>query len=102
MDFSQALKELKAGKKITRSSWLSKRWVALGGSPVVLEADKFWNKHSRAFAKTQLNQQAVVSPYFIEKTIDNEIQMGWAPNQNDCLAQDWAIVLTADGRYVES
>lgn len=92
MDFGEAFRNLKNGLRVARGEWQGKRWVALGGTPVVLEADKFWNRHTRAFAKAQPGETAVVNPYLVEKTAKDAVQMGWAPTQEDILADDWSIV----------
>lgn len=92
LTFGEAIAELKAGNKVTRNGWNGKKmWLALGGTPVVLEADKFWNKHSKAHAIAN-GGSAVVEPYIIMKTARESIQMGWSPTQSDCLAEDWETV----------
>lgn len=91
MNFSQALELLKSGDKLVRTGWNgSGMWVALGGNPVELSADKFWNEHAKSFAECN-DGKAVVASYFILKTVGGDIQMGWTPTSADLLADDWAI-----------
>ena len=91
-DFQTALTALKAGEKVARAGWQGTRmWIALGSGTVALEAEKFWNRHSRAFAEAN-GGTATVSPYIIMKTAQETIQMGWTPSQADLLADDWEIV----------
>lgn len=92
LNFSEALQFLKDGERVQRTGWNGKdMWIALGGTPVVLEADKFWNKHSKAFAE-QNGGKATVDPYIIMKTAQGSIQMGWLASQADLLATDWLLV----------
>lgn len=92
LTFSQALDYMKEGERVARTGWNGKdMWIALGGTPVVLEAEKFWNKHSRAFAEKN-GGSATVDPYIIMKTAQGSIQMGWLASQADLLANDWLLV----------
>ena len=89
--FDLAVRALKEGKKLTRKEWRDKNmWIALGAGSAALEAEKFWNPHSRAHAE-KMGGTAEVNPYIIFKTADDKIQMGWQPSQSDVLADDWVI-----------
>lgn len=91
MSFEEILPRLKAGEKFCRKNWNGHNmWIALGGAPVILEAEKFWNPHARKHA-TQAGGKAVVDPYFIMKTSQGSIQMGWLASQADLLANDWEV-----------
>ena len=90
--FSEALQALKDGYRVQRSGWNGKNmWIALGGGNAELPADKFWNPHSKAHAENN-GGSAVVDDYFIMKTAQNTIQMGWVPSQADMLAEDWVVI----------
>jgi hypothetical protein len=92
MDFGDALKALKNGKRIARAGWNGKgMWLCLGQGHAGLEAEKFWNPHTRAFAE-QNGGTAPVLPYIIMKTAAGEILMGWLASQTDMLAEDWQIL----------
>lgn len=87
--FSEALEALKDGYRVQRNGWNGKNmWIALGSGNVKLPADKFWNPHSKAHAENN-GGSATVDSYFIMKTAQDTIQMGWVPSQADILAYDW-------------
>lgn len=92
LNFGQAIEALKEGRRVAREGWNGKgMWIALGEGNPALEADKFWNPHTRAFAE-QNGGTAEVLPYILFKTADNKILMGWLASQTDILAEDWVIV----------
>ena len=92
MDFSKALEAMKSGGRVQRAGWNGKdMWIALGDGGVT-EAGKFWNRHSKAFAESQPNKSAEVLPYFLMKTADNKILMGWLASQTDLIAEDWVLL----------
>lgn len=89
LSFSSALSALKSGHRICRTGWNGKNmWIALGAGNAKLPADKFWNPHSKAHAESN-GGSATVDSYFIMKTAQGTIQMGWVPSQADMLANDW-------------
>jgi hypothetical protein len=91
MTFGQALDALKRGQKVARRGWNgADQWIALGKG-AHLGAEEFWNEHTRDFAETN-GGYATVRPYFILKTAQQDILMGWSPSQSDALAEDWLIV----------
>jgi len=93
MDFGGAIDVLKTGHAAARKGWDGKgMWIALGQGNEALEAEKFWNPHSRAHAVKQ-GGSAKVEPYIIFKNAQDNIQMGWQPSQADVLANDWVVVL---------
>lgn len=96
MDYSDALRELKRGQKLSRSGWNGKgMWVALM-SGLMLPAfssqepgAKVNDRTARLVgADTPLDSQ----PYFAMWTADQQWQPGWLPSQADQLAEDWEIV----------
>jgi hypothetical protein len=92
LDFGEALIALKAGKRVARAGWNGAgQWVALGSGNPLLDASQFWNPHARAHAE-QNGGGATVLPYFILKTAQGAVLMGWASSQSDALAEDWQIV----------
>ncbi len=89
--FDTALSLMKDGNRVRRSGWNGKgMWICLGAGTDGLPADKFWNRHTRAFAEAN-GGTADVLPYLIMKTADNKILMGWLASQTDMLAEDWEI-----------
>lgn len=87
--FGRALQRLKMGERIARSSW-GDSWVCLGAAHPGLEADKFWNPHTRALAEAN-GGTAPVHQYIIHAEA-GQIQMGWTPSQAEMLAEDWHVV----------
>ena len=92
MTFGSAIEAMKKGMKVARSGWNGKdMWIAVGGQPVVLKAEGFWNPHAKKHA-IENGGSATVLPYIIFKTAGNEILMGWLASQTDMLAEDWLII----------
>ena len=93
MDFGDAIRAMKAGKKVARVGWNGKgMWLALscdGGREV--PAAGFWSAHNRAFAEEN-GGTATVLPSITMKTATGEILMGWLASQTDMLAEDWMEV----------
>lgn len=90
--FGYALEAAKNGYRIARAGWNGKgMWVCYGQGNPALEAEKFWNPHTRKFAE-ESGGTAEVLPYLIFKTADNKILMGWLASQTDMLASDWCIL----------
>lgn len=91
MTFSKALDAMKAGERVSRAGWNGKgMWICLGQGQTC-PADGFWNRHTREFALSQPGHTAEVLPYFIMKTADDKILMGWLASQSDMVAEDWDI-----------
>lgn len=91
-DFGQALRLIKQGHKVARSGWNGKgMWIALGAGNPALDANAFWNEHTRQFALNN-GGAAEVLPYILFKTADDKILMGWLASQSDMLSEDWVIV----------
>lgn len=93
MDFGDALRALKAGKRVARAGWNGKgMWLSLScdGSRRVA-AENFWSPHNAEHARNQ-GGAATVLPSITMKTATGEILMGWLASQTDMLANDWVIV----------
>jgi hypothetical protein len=88
--FGRALQLLKRGQRIARASWATTgAWICLGDAHPGLEADKFWNVHTRALAEEN-GGTAPVHQYIIHAEA-GQIQMGWTPSQAEMLAEDWRV-----------
>lgn len=94
MDFGDAIRAMKDGKKVARSGWNGKNmWLSLScnGSRTI-HADSFWSPHNAEFARSQPGECATVLPSITMKTATDEILMGWLASQTDMLSEDWEIV----------
>lgn len=92
LTFGQAITAMKAGRKVARAGWNGKNmWICIGKGHPNLEAEKFWNEHTKKFAIDN-GGTAEVLPYVIMKTADNKILMGWLSSQTDTLAEDWTVL----------
>lgn len=93
LSFGMALEAMKLGNRVARTGWNgSGQWVCRGEGNPALPAEQFWNSHTHAFALMN-GGTAPVLPYFILKTAQGAIMMGWSPSQSDALAEDWEIVI---------
>lgn len=94
MDFGDAIRALKSGKKVTREGWNGKgMWLSLSNAGTMeLHADGFWSKNNADYARSRPDQCAVVLPCITMKTASGEILMGWLASQTDMLAEDWEVI----------
>lgn len=95
LSYEEALIAMKDGHRAAREGWNGKAmWICIGEGQQI-GPEKFWNKHTRAFA-TQRTADGkgltTVLPYFIMKTADDSILMGWLASQSDMLSSDWCIL----------
>ena len=86
LDFSDALKKLKEGCKLTRLGWNGKDMFVY-----LVPAGNF--KPYTPIAETLVNEDGLVpyNPYFAIRTVNGSIST-WVPSVNDCLAEDWYIL----------
>lgn len=94
MDFGDAIRALKAGKRVARSGWNGKgMWLTLSPGRESFSAVDFWAPANRDYALEQ-GGAAKVLPCITMKTATGEILMGWLASQTDMLAEDWLVVET--------
>ncbi|HEY6861680.1 MAG TPA: DUF2829 domain-containing protein [Pseudolabrys sp.] len=94
MDFGDAIRALKEGKKVARSGWNGKgMWLSLSGLDGArnIPASGFWSKNNADFAEAN-GGSVWVLPCITMKTVGDEILMGWLASQTDMLSEDWEIV----------
>lgn len=92
MCFSDALKALKEGRKITRSGWNGKdMYVVAQTQTTKTKASDIWNPHNKAHA-AKLGGHIDVAPYCTLKTAQDTLAMGWIPSTGDLFAEDWVVV----------
>lgn len=94
MDFGDAIRALKAGKKVARAGWNGKgMWVAMTpGStfPAAGARDGHAAKH-RADELSDADP-IVLLPHIDMRAADGSMVIGWLASQTDMLAEDWAVV----------
>lgn len=96
MDFSEALRLLKAGRKMARSGWNGNgMWIVLMPAlylpPYSTQEPgaKVNDRTAKHIGKdTPLDSQ----PYFAMWTAAKQWQPGWLASQADMLAEDWEVV----------
>jgi hypothetical protein len=96
MDFGDAIRALKEGKKVARTGWNGRgMWLAMSPGVASLPADKFWAGPNREYAEAN-GGAAEVLPCITMKTINahgrEAILMGWLASQTDMLSEDWEII----------
>jgi len=85
MDFGEALRALKEGKKLARKGWNGKgMWLVLMPSFRVEEP----NERTRAHGIAEAFE---CGGYIVMWTAQNIWQPGWLASQNDMLADDWEL-----------
>lgn len=89
MDFSQALIELKAEKKLRRAGWNGKdQWVVM--MPALYLDAGLCNGRTRKHLGDNIPLDS--QPYFVLKNTQGKWQPGWVPSTGDLLAEDWEVV----------
>lgn len=94
MNFSQALEELKLGKKVARKGWGKGAFIYLVESKEVnienLQGEAA--KHFEAHKDSNRGKRVTISSHIDMKTADGSLLVGWTPSEDDMLADDWEIV----------
>ena len=85
VDFGEALRLLKNGKKVSRKGWngsgMYAYYIPANSYPAITE-----------IAKKEFGDKLVpYRPYLALKTAQNDVAT-WNPSTSDCLAEDWFIV----------
>jgi hypothetical protein len=86
VDFGEAIRLLKSGKKVSRKGWngsgMYAYYVPANSYPVSTE-----------IAKKEFGENALVPyrAYLALKTAQNDIAT-WNPSTSDCLAEDWFVI----------
>ena len=96
MDFSEALKNLKAGKKLTRKGWNGNivsfdpnMYIWLEPACKLPRLDSMYENLKAAFGRNASMEKLGT---FIMKTRDNKLMVGWLATNTDLLADDWVVV----------
>ena len=87
--FGEAIRRLKAGKKVARKGWNGKGMFVVyqkgypNGIPCNKQTAEAWGINE--------GDLFVCNPYFQIRCVDGSHSM-WVPSINDCLAEDWVVV----------
>jgi hypothetical protein len=98
MDFGEALRAAKDGKRIARLTWRRKRaWVVAMPARHVFPRDLIAHPAIYDWAKAMSDDQALLKPVRIDpsmvmKTERGALVFGWFATSTDMLADDWSIV----------
>lgn len=93
MNFSQALEELKKGKKVCRQGWNSKGVFLYLVEGTIIDFDKLRGNCAKYVTKdsTQLDA-ACINSHIDMRIANGSIVIGWVPSQTDLLAEDWEVI----------
>ena len=86
MDFSDALKEIKHGKKVSRNGWNGK-----GMFVFLVQGSKFKVNRPPLLGIYPEGTEINYHGHIDMRTSDNQI-VPWVASQTDVLAEDWGIV----------
>jgi hypothetical protein len=96
MNFGEAIKEAKEGKKIQRAGWNGKdMWVVLMPAlnlPPFSSQEPGAKVNDRTAKHIGLDTPLRSLPYFAMWTADKKWLPGWLASQTDMLADDWQVL----------
>jgi hypothetical protein len=98
MDFGDAIRALKDGKRVSRSGWNGKGMYLFWARAVALEHPPHGVNqhgpygHSAPEEVVKIMDNEGPTPSICMKTAQNTIVVGWLASQTDMLAEDWEIV----------
>lgn len=97
MNFSDALSELKNGKKIQREGWNGKgMWIVMMPPlylPPYSTQDTNLKVNDRTAKHIGVDSPLDSQPYISMWTSDKKWQPGWLASQADLFAEDWTVVI---------
>ena len=85
-DFGEAIRRLKAGKKVARNGWNGK-----GMFVYYVPANKYKSCTPIGDSIADENGDVSYEPYFAIKNVKGTVST-WVPSINDCIAEDWVVV----------
>ena len=105
MTFSEALEQLKLGKKLKRKNWNGKdQFIFLIHGENIQAAYSAWmsdywtdddsdNDSDNDILSHFIDKSDISLPNFLAiKTTSNQIQLGWLASQADMLSDDWETI----------
>ncbi|HEX3747624.1 MAG TPA: DUF2829 domain-containing protein [Bryobacteraceae bacterium] len=95
MDFGEAIRTLKAGKRVARAGWNGKGmflyYVPAASYPAQTDvAKEYWKDKATSFTETNVPKVPYVA-YIAMKTAQENV-VPWLASQTDVLAEDWETV----------
>lgn len=91
LNFGDAIKALKEGKKVARKGWNGKNMYLWLKPAVTIKAE--WCKDPMLKEIVDVNGgEAEALGTICMKTADNKILTGWLASQTDMLCEDWVVV----------
>ena len=90
--FGEAIRNLKAGKKVARKGWNGKGMflVLEPGSEVPVENIR--NTIEKEYFSSTNEETVKICPHIDMKAADGTLVIGWLASQTDMIAGDWVIV----------
>ncbi len=91
MNFGDAIKALKEGRKVARKGWNNKNMYLWLKPATVIKSE--WCKDPILKEIVDANNgEAEALGTICMKTADNKILTGWLASQTDMLSEDWTVV----------
>ena len=91
MNFGDAIKALKEGRKVARKGWNGKNMYLWLKPATVIKSE--WCKDPMLKEIVDANTgEAEALGTICMKTADNKILTGWLASQTDMLSEDWTVV----------
>ena len=91
MDFGEAIKALKAGKRLARKGWNGDKMFIYRESGTLITPDKIRNA-TLAESIPDAQKYLHINPHVDMKSANGSIVVGWLASQTDMLADDWEVV----------
>ena len=91
LNFGDAIKALKEGKKVARKGWNGKNMYLWLKPAVTITAEWCKDPMLKEIVDTNGGEAEALGTICM-KTADNKILTGWLASQTDMLCEDWVIV----------
>lgn len=91
MDFGDAIRALKAGKKVARSGWNGKGMYLWLLPAAMVKAEWCREAHLKEVAEANGGEIEALGSIRM-MTADRKVLTGWLASQTDVLAEDWVVV----------
>lgn len=91
LNFGDAIKALKEGKKVARKGWNGKNMYLWLKPAVTIKAEWCKDPMLKEIVDTNGGEAEALGTICM-KTADNKILTGWLASQTDMLCEDWVIV----------